>query len=362
MKNFDKNNPYNELPLLPPKIELETKKVLQKTITASRALAKLNGTLINLPNPNIFIDTIHIQEAKSSSEIENIITTNDDLYKAFVADKKTNNPAAKEVISYKEALWLGIERLHEKPFITTNLCIEIVQCIKKNTAVIRTTPGTTLSNSKGEVIYTPPLGETIIRDKLYNLEKFINEDNSLDPLIKMALMHYQFEAIHPFSDGNGRTGRILLLLFLKKEGLLDIPAIYLSDYIIRNKGDYYNKIRAVTEKDDWESFILFMLDMIEQTSIKGLIRLRKINSLITKTSESIKKNLPNIYSKDLVEILFRLPYIKRQNLIDTGFGNAKTVGNYLIELEKKEYLSSVKVGKEKLYLNQRLMNILEEEI
>ena len=361
MNNFNRQIPYNDLPLLPPNLDLETKKVLQKTITASRALAQLNGALINLPNPNIFIDTIHLQEAKSSSEIENIITTNDDLYKAVVAEKRFDNLATKEVISYKEALWLGLERLNTKPFITTNLCIEIVQCIKKNTAGIRVTPGTTLSNTKGEIIYTPPMGEDIIRDKLSNFEKFINEESDIDPLIKMALMHYQFEAIHPFSDGNGRTGRILLLLFLKKEGLLDIPAIYLSDYIIRNKTDYYKRLRAVTEKEDWESFILYMLDMIEITSIKGLKRMERINNLINITAENIKNDLPSIYSKDLVEILFKLPYIKRQNLIDSNFGNPKTVGNYLMELEKKGYLTSIKVGKEKLYLNQGLMNILEED-
>jgi len=339
---------------------LETRKVLRKTISASRALAQLNGAISNLPNPKLFLDTIHLQEAKASSEIENIITTNDDLYKSAIAEKKFNNAASKEVISYKNAMWYGLEQLKLKPFITTNLCIEIMQRIKHNTSGIRNTPGTTLSNTKGEVVYTPPSGEQTIRKKLANLEKFINQDDTLDPLIKMALMHYQFEAIHPFSDGNGRTGRILLLLYLKMEKLLDIPAIYLSEYIIQHKSDYYKKLRLVTEKEDWESWIIYMLDMVESTAKKGLNRLESINSLMQIMSEEIKLKLPKIYSKDLIEILFKLPYTKRKNLIEAGLGTLKTVGNYLMILEENDFLKSEKVGKEKLYLNYRLMEILED--
>lgn len=361
MTSFDRQAPYNDLPLLPPKFELETKEVLLKTISASRALAQLNGALINLPNPRLFLDSIHLQEAKASSEIENIITTNDDLYQSVISEKRLDNSATKEVLSYKEALWLGLEKLDKRPFITTNSCIEIVQCIKKNTSGIRVTPGTTLSNPNGEVIYTPPSGEDIIREKLANLEKFINEDESLDPLIKMALMHYQFEAIHPFSDGNGRTGRILLLLYLKLSNLMDIPAIYLSEYIIKNKFEYYTNLRNVTEHQDWEGFILYMLDMVEYTAKKGLKRLNQIMTLMDETSEKIKAELPKVYSKDLIEIIFRLPYTKKQFLIDARLGTSKTVGNYLIDLEKKGYLKSSRVGKEKLYLNHQLMKILEEK-
>ena len=200
-----------------------------------------------------------------------------------------------------------------------------------------------------------------IREKLANWEKFINKDDNTDPLIKMALMHYQFEAIHPFADGNGRAGRILLLLYLKMSGLLDIPAIYLSEYIIKNKTAYYKKLRSVTEKDEWEAYILYMLDMIEETSARGLERLNKITAIMDKTAEEIKKRLPKVYSKDLIEILFRLPYTKRQHLIDENIGNLKTVGNYLITLEENGFLKSVKVGKEKLYLNQQLLKILEEK-
>ncbi|MCK5400270.1 MAG: Fic family protein [Flavobacteriaceae bacterium] len=360
MTDFNRNKPYNSLPLLPPKVILETTKVLRKTIDASRALAQLNGMLTNLPNPTLFLDTIHLQEAKASSEIENIITTNDDLYKAIVADIKFDNPATKEVIRYKEALWNGLQEIEKRPFITTNLCVEIVQSIKKNAAGIRTTPGTALKNAKGETIYTPPTGEDIIRDKLANLEAFINGEYAMDPLIKMAIMHYQFEAIHPFSDGNGRTGRILLLLYLKLEKLLDTPAIYLSEYIIKNKADYYVKLRNVTENNDWEAWILYMLEMIEYTAIKGLQRLNDVTTLMQTMTEEIKSSLLKVYSKDLVEILFRLPYTKRQFLIDAELGTPKTVGNYLIELENAGFLRSEKVGKEKLYLNHRLMAVLEQ--
>lgn len=361
MEKFDQKIPYNDLPLLPPKADIETKQILRKTISAGRALAQLNGTLINLPNPTLFLDTIYLQEAKASSEVENIITTNDELYKSLVADRKIENSATKEVLSYKEALWLGFDELKTKPFITTNLCIKIVQHIKQNNASIRNTTGTTLSNTQGEVIYTPPSGEQIIREKLANLEMFINEDESIDPLIKMAILHYQFEAIHPFSDGNGRTGRILLLLYLKLSGLLDTPAIYLSEYIIKNKIEYYRCLRDVTEKNEWEDYILYMLDMIEETANKGLKRLNKITVAMEETKNEIKKKLPKVYSKDLIEILFRLPYTKRQHLIDENIGNLKTVGNYLIVLEENGFLKSEKVGKEKLYLNQKLLKILEDK-
>jgi Fic family protein len=361
MEEFDRKVPYNDLPLLPPKADIETKQILRKAISAGRALAQLNGTLLNLPNPTLFLDTIYLQEAKASSEVENIITTNDELYKSLVADRKIENSATKEVLSYKDALWLGIEELKTKPFITTNLCVKIVQCIKQNNASIRNTRGTTLSNTQGEVIYTPPSGEQIIREKLANLEKFINEDETIDPLIKMAILHYQFEAIHPFSDGNGRTGRILLLLYLKISVLLDTPAIYLSEYIIKNKIEYYRCLKDVTEKYEWEDYILYMLDMIEVTANNGLKRLNKITVAMEDTAIEIKKKLPKVYSKDLIEILFRLPYTKRQHLIDENIGNLKTVGNYLISLEENGFLKSEKVGKEKLYLNQRLLKILEDK-
>jgi len=355
---FKADTPYNELPALPPNSDLETKPIMRKVIRASRALSELNGALRNLPNPTLFLDTIHLHEAKSSSEIENIVTTNDDLYRDMVAVQKMSNPAVKEVLRYKKALWIGLERIEHRPFITTNLCIDIVQCIKSNTAGIRSTPGTVLANSHGEVLYTPPSGESVIRDKMADLERFINESDNLDPLIKMAMLHYQFEAIHPFADGNGRTGRILLLVYLKLTGLLTIPAIYLSDYIIRNKQSYYQLLRGVTEQQDWQPYIMYMLDMVEVTAQRALEQIHTITDLMESMSNQIKQQVPLAYSKELIEILFHLPYTKRQVLVDAGLGTLKTVGNYLSQLEHAGLLESEKLGKEKLYLNKALMNIL----
>jgi Fic family protein len=355
-----KNNAYNALPPLPPNIELESKTVLRKVIRASRALAHLNGAIRNLPNPTLFIDSIHLQEAKASSEIENIVTTHEKLYQSYVGEGKFRYGPQKEVINYKEALWLGFERLKDRPFITTNLCVEIVQCIKQNSAGIRVNAGTQLRNSYGEVVYTPPEGESVIRDKMAQLESFINGESELDPLIKMALAHYQFEAIHPFADGNGRTGRVLLLLHLKMEGLLDVPVLFLSEYIMKHRNEYYRLLRAVTQEGDWESFVLYMLDMVQQSSMAALNRLNKIVELIETTGNSIKERLPKVYSKELMDVLFRLPYTKRQDLIDLQLGTPKTVGGYLKLLEEHGFLRSEKMGRERLYLNEALMKILEE--
>ncbi len=359
--SYNSGKPYNSLPLLPPKGKIETTAVLKKTIAASRALSELKGAITNLPNPTLFIDTINLQEAQASSAIENIITTQDELFKASIADKKIKDPATKEVIHYKDALWYGIKQLEKKPVLTTNLFISIMQIIKENKSGIRNAPGTQLSNpSTKKVIYTPPEGEQVIREKLKNLEVFMNIEDDMDPLIKMAIIHYQFEAIHPFFDGNGRTGRIILLLYLKLAGLIEFPALYLSDYIIRNKSDYYTNLRNVTEKEDWETWILYMLDMIEQTSKQGRKQIADIENMMNKMGREIQKKLPKIYSKGLLEILFHLPYTKRNFLEDAGLGNLKTVGNYLKELEDAGFLKSEQVGKEKLYLNYKLMEMLKK--
>ncbi len=360
MKSFQRAVPYNALPLLPPAVDIETKNVLLKIISTSRALARLNGSLSNIPNPHLFLDAIYVREAQASSAVENIVTTQDEVFQALVADKKTRNSATQEVLSYKSALWLGMRQLEIRPLISTNLCISLVQCIKQNDAGIRKTPGTALSNAQGEIVYTPPVGEAVIREKLHNWELFIHETQDYDPLIVMALMHYQFEAIHPFYDGNGRTGRILLLLYLKFSGLLDIPAIYPSDYIMNNKSAYYTSLRGVTEHGDWEHFILYMLDMVEKTALLSLARLGRIMEVMEKITQELKQQCPKIYSKDLVEALFRLPYTKREHLVDANLGNLKTVGKYLSLLEQKGLMHYVKVGKEKLYINHRLLSILQD--
>lgn len=353
--------PYNDLPLLPPKTEIESIIILKKTITASRALSELKGAITNLPNPILFIDTINLQEAQASSAIENIITTQDELFKASVADKKNEDYATKEVMHYKDALWYGIEQINKRPILTTNLFIAIMQIIKENQSGIRNAPGTQLTNpANGTIVYTPPEGEEIIREKLKNLEDFIHADDTIDPLVKMAIIHYQFEAIHPFFDGNGRTGRIILLLYLKMSGLLDLPALYLSDYIIKHKNEYYTNLRKVTEDGNWEAWILYMLEMVEQTALKGRNQIAVIEDLMTQMGKEIQHKLPKIYSKDLMEELFRLPYTKRNNLEKAGIGNLKTVGNYLKELEANGFLKSEIVGKEKLYLNFKLLEVLKK--
>lgn len=351
--------PYNELPLLPPNAEIESTAILKKTITASRALSELKGAITNLPNPTLFIDTIQLQEAHASSAIENIITTHDELFKQSIAGKKIDNPAVKEVLHYKDALWYGLDTMKSKPLLTTNLFIKLAQVIKENNAGLRNAPGTQLKNpATGVVVYTPPEGEEVIRQKLKNLEDFIHAQDGIDPLVKMAIIHYQFEAIHPFFDGNGRTGRIILLLYLKLVGLLDLPALFLSSYIMENKAEYYKRLRAVTEKGEWQGWILYMLDMVEITARRDRERIAQIEKLMSSMGAEIQAKLPKVYSKDLMELLFRLPYTKRQFLEEAGLGNLKTVGNYLKELEDAGFLKSEQVGKEKLYLNQRLLSIL----
>ncbi|HWK04128.1 MAG TPA: Fic/DOC family N-terminal domain-containing protein [Puia sp.] len=359
---YNPATPFNELPLLPPKEEIENMAVLKKTITASRALSELKGAITNLPNPTLFIDTINLQEAQASSAIENIITTDDELFRASISDQKNDNPATKEVMHYKDALWYGVEQLNKKPILTTNLFISIMQIIKENQSGIRNAPGTQLKNpATGQVVYTPPEGESVIREKLKNLEDFIHAEDEIDPLVKMAVIHYQFEAIHPFFDGNGRTGRIILLLYLKLTGLLDLPALYLSDYIIQHKNDYYAYLRKVTEEGEWLGWIWYMLDMVEQTALKGRGQIANIERLMTEMGTEIQKKLPKLYSKDLMEAIFKLPYTKRSHLESAGLGNLKTVGNYLKELEDSGFMKSEQVGKEKLYLNYRLLEVLKKQ-
>ncbi|MCB0448316.1 MAG: Fic family protein [Gelidibacter sp.] len=358
--SYNPDIPYNQLPLLPPKSEVESMVILKKTITASRALSELKGAITNLPNPTLFIDTINLQEARASSAIENIITTQDELFKASIAELKSDNAATKEVIHYKNALWYGLEQINRRPILSTNLFIAIMRVIKENNSGIRNATGTQLKNpATNKVIYTPPEGEEIIREKLKNLEDFIHSHDGIDPLVKMAIIHYQFEAIHPFFDGNGRTGRIILLLYLKLSGLMDLPALYLSSYIIEHKDEYYTNLRNVTENGSWEDWILYMLDMVEQTALKGRQQITEIEKLMNEMGTEIQEKLPKIYSKDLMEQLFKLPYTKRNQLKKAGIGNLKTVGNYLNELENEGFLSSEQVGKEKLYLNFKLLEVIK---
>ena len=356
---FDPQTPYNDLPLLPPPGELETKAVLKKAIAANKALAELKGAGELIPDQSLLIQAIGLQEAKLSSEIENIVTTNDELYRAFADDGQRTNPHTKEVLRYKDALWHGFKSLKEdKRPLSTRLFEELFQIIKDTSAGVRRTPGTKLANPRGEIIYTPPEGETIIRDKLANLENFLYADNDLDPLIKLAVMHYQFEAIHPFTDGNGRTGRILNILYLIETGLLDIPVLYLSRHIIDNKGAYYAGLKQITEDQAWESWVLYMLDAIEQTARATRERILGIRNLMHEGIERVKREAPKVYSKDLLELLFRQPYCKIRFLEGAGIAQRKTASQYLRELEKIGMLTPVKAGREVYYLNTPLLKLL----
>jgi Fic family protein len=363
MKKFNPGKPFNDLPLLPPKVDVETKVVLRKTISAGRALAELKGLGETIPNQALLVNSLVLQEAKASSEIENIITTNDALFKAFTAKTKQVDPATKEVLRYREALWEGYQALKKRPVLSTNLFITIVQTIKKNQAGIRSTPGTTISNSAtGEVIYTPPEGEAVIREKLKNLEDFIHAEDDLDPLIKLALIHYQFEVIHPFSDGNGRTGRIINILFLILHDLLELPVLYLSKAIIDRKNDYYRLLRQVTEKEKWEPWVLYMLEAVEETAVFTRERILAIRELMAETMEKARKDLPKrVYSKELIELLFRQPYTKIAYLVDSGIASRNIASSYLLELTKAGILRNEKVGNEHIFLNTRLYDLLSKQ-
>lgn len=357
---FDPKIPYNDLPPLPPKVDVETRTILKQTIAARSALAELKGLGTTIPNQALLVDSLILQEARASSEIENIITTNDALFRAFTAKTKQIDPATKEVLRYREALWKGYNTLKKRPILSTNLFVELVQTIKEHTGGIRRIPGTAVANAAtGKVLYTPPEGETLIRDHLKHMEEFIHARDDMDPLVKLALVHYQFEAIHPFPDGNGRTGRIINILFLIQQGLLDLPVLYLSKSIIERKNDYYRLLRQVTEKDSWEPWILFMLKAVEETAVFTRERILAIRTLMNETMETAKEKLPaRVYSKELIETIFRQPYTKGQFLVDTGIAQRKTAAEYLRALEKVGILKSTKLGKETLYLNKGLYDLL----
>lgn len=353
------DKPHNLLPPLPPEAELETPSVLKAAITANRSLAELKGKSESLPNPSILVNSIVLQEAKASSEIENVVTTNDRLFTALTANDSSVDPQTKEVLRYRQALWKGIDHL-KNGSLSTDLFIELMQIIKQTEAGIRTEPGTVIANpNTRKIIYWPPEGEALIRNLLINLESYIYEENGLDPLIKMAVIHYQFEAIHPFDDGNGRTGRILNILYLIEMNLLHHPTLYLSDAIIRQKTEYYQRLRAVTESADWEPWILFILDAVKETSVQAMNRINQILNLLNETVEMAKNELPDrVYSKELIELLFEHPYCKVKFLVDRGIAKRQTAAEYLRELENIGILKSKQVGRENLFLNTRLYELL----
>jgi len=298
-----------ELKKLPIEKDVESKEILKKLASAHRALAELKGVATSIPNESILINTLVLQEAKDSSAIENIITTHDDLYKAELNVKEIKSLNAKEVHNYIEALKKGFRLISERKLITNNSIIEIQSLLEKNNAGFRKIPGTSLKNaSTGEIIYTPPQDIAEINDLMSNLEIFINDNefSELDPLIKMAIIHFQFESTHPFYDGNGRTGRIINVLYLVLQDLLNLPILYLSKYIIANKADYYRLLQEVRDKDEWEEWILFMLNAVIETSKDTISVIEKIKDLLFEYKHKIRNDY-KFYSQDLLNNLFKHP-------------------------------------------------------
>lgn len=345
---------------LPLKKDIETKKVLKKLSSAHRALAELKGLISSIPNGSILINTLALQEAKDSSEIENIITTHDDLYKAELNFEGVKSLDAKEVQNYIGALKTGYSFITKRNILTNNDIIEIQTVLEKNNAGFRKVPGTSLKNAvTGEVIYTPPQDYDTIQRLMSNLEQFINDDSisDFDPIVKMAIIHYQFESIHPFYDGNGRTGRIINVLYLVMKGLLDLPILYLSSYIIENKADYYKLLQEIKNTDDWENWLLYLIEAVEQTSKQTITIIKEIQELMYEFKHLIRNNY-KFYSQDLLNNLFQHPYTKIE-FIERDLNVSRiTAANYLNKLAKDGILVKQKLGTGNYYINERLYTIL----
>ena len=341
---------------------LETKPILKKAIQANRALAKLNGTAKIIPNQNILINALVLQEAKDSSEIENIITTHDELFRAGLDIESVTNEA-KEVQHYREALIKGYELVRDNKLLLKRDIVQIQGILEQNDAGVRRQSGTVLRNmATGEVVFEPPQEYEEIQELLSELEKFINEPNELDPLVNMAIVHYQFETIHPFYDGNGRTGRIINILYLILKGMLDVPILYLSSYIIQHKADYYRLLQEVRTYDKMEEWILYMLDGVEQTSLGTIELVQDIHALMAKTQHQIQAELPKIYSKDLVEVLFMHPYTKIDFLVRSLNVTRKTASKYLNQLQDIGLLEIVQIQNSKFFIHIELFSRLRKGI
>lgn len=352
--------PYNDLPPLPPAAELETRAILKACITARAALAELKSAANLIPNQSMLINSLPLLEAQASSEIENIVTTSDQLFR-FSGIIDQADFATKEALRYRTALYEGYKSLDVRPLCTATAEI-ICSTIKGREMTVRKVPGTSLGNEKtGSIIYTPPVGENVIRNLLSNWEKFLHEFGDIDPLICMAVAHYQFEAIHPFADGNGRTGRIVNSLFLIQEGLLTLPILYLSRYIIRNKSDYYRLLLDVTSKDVWEEWILYIVRGVEETALWTTSKIAAIRNLQEHTSEFVRNELPKIYSRELVDLIFEQPYCRISNLVERDVAKRQTASEYLKALCDIGVLAEQSAGREKLFIHPKLLNLLIRE-
>lgn len=352
------DRPYNELPQLPPLVDLETRAVLKRCITARAALAELKQAAELIPNQTMLINTIPLLEAKDSSEIENIVTTTDQLFQYAQGGDGQADSATKEALRYRTALYSGFQSLQARPLCTAT-AVEICRTLKAVDMDIRRVPGTQLKNDRtGEVIYTPPEGEAHLRDLLANWERFLHNEMEIDPLVRMAVGHYQFEAIHPFADGNGRTGRVINILFLIQQDLLTLPILYLSRHIIANKADYYRLLLSVTREQSWEPWILYMLQAVEETAQWTTAKIAAIRSLTEITATHVKTRLPKIYSRELVDVIFEQPYCRIGNLVDKQIAQRQAASRYLKELVSIGVLHEAQVGKEKIFIHPKLMQLL----
>jgi len=349
------------IPTLPLPVDLETKAILRQLNAANKKLAELKGIALTIPNENILINTLILQEAKDSSAIENIVTTHDDLYKAEANIKNLIiSASAKEVLNYAEALKYGFKLVRKNDLLTTLHIIDIQSKLEKNDAGFRGVPGTTLKNQQGEIVYTPPQDKKIIEQYMDNLQKFINDDSicDIDPLIKMAIIHHQFESIHPFYDGNGRTGRIINVLYLIIKKLLDLPILYLSRYIIANKAEYYSRIQAVRDKQEWEAWVLFILKGVKETAEYTIAQVLAIGSLMMKYKHILRPLLGRGYRHELLNNLFSHPYTKIGFLQKTLGVTRVTAAKYLEILADNKFLEKVKIGRSNYYINTQLCNLL----
>jgi len=360
-KYFNNKEEIEELPPKVPIETIETRAVLKKLTTTRAALAELKGVAATIPNEQILVDTLSLQEAKDSSAIENIVTTHDELYRSDYREKKYSTPAAKEVHLYAEGLKIGFDSIRQNEPITIKLILKIQEIIEGNKAGLRKLPGTVLKNEQtGDVIYTPPQDyDTIIR-LLSNLEKFINDSKEypVDPLIKMALIHHQFESIHPFYDANGRTGRIINILYLIKENLIDLPILYISRYIITTRGTYYKLLQETRRSQQWEDWIMYILQAVEETAIESVVVIKEIKKLMQSYKDIIRETDSKMYSQDLINNLFRHPYTKIALLEKDLSVSRITATKYLERLCKMGLLRKLKIGRSNYYLNDPLLKLL----
>jgi len=360
--DFDPKLPYNDLPELPPPAAvLESTKILKRCINARVSLAELKQAAELIPNSAVLVNALPLLEARASSEIENIVTTTDKLFEyADIAEDRAD-AATKEALRYRSALYEGTKMVQRR-MLTTDMAIQICSTIKGVELDLRSEPGTTLKNRmSGEVIYTPPSGQKLLQKMLDNWANFMHKNTEIDPLVRMAVQHYQFEAIHPFADGNGRTGRILNILFLVEAGLLDSPILYLSRYIIGNKAAYYRLLQTVTRDQDWESWIMFILDGVEETCTWTTDKIKAIRELMEHTGDFVQKKLPKIYTWELVELLFKQPYCRIGNIVDAGIAKRQTASVYLKQLCELGILKEIKSGRENIFVHPKYIELLTGE-